>query len=257
MQFFRSTVNVLKMHKLIISAPFGNYISISEVTSTIGTFTYQKRAGICNRIWKILSTVRYYSKLKEWINKLGLPNPGILSIKSQDCIGKILSIYGFNKNEWENLIKISNQLNPIALEMNFSCPNVNKAAIKEITMASQFALRSCTFPIIAKLPPIRWMDFVHPLYKEGIRWFHLCNTIPTPSGGLSGKVLKQYSLWAIEEVKDLYRDTIIIGGGGITNTNDIDDYLHIGAKHVSIASLLCNPFYIKKIFRLRDYVNKE
>jgi hypothetical protein len=56
------------MHSLIIGAPFGNYITRKGVKSTIGTFTNENRAGILKRIWRVLSTVRYYHKLMLMVN---------------------------------------------------------------------------------------------------------------------------------------------------------------------------------------------
>jgi dihydroorotate dehydrogenase len=243
------------MNKLIVGAPFGNHISVPGVTSTAGTFTWRKRAGVYRRIWRILSTVRYYPRFKSWINQLGLPNPGILSIHKREVQGKILSIHGFNHQEWQLLVDVAKDLRPIALELNFSCPNVCQTYIQEALRAAEFAL-SFDGPVIAKLPPIRWMDFVRPLKACGIKYFHLCNTIRTPGGGMSGKILKPYSLWAVEEVKQTWgEEVIVIGGGGVTCVEDIQDYVDAGADHVAVASTLGNPLNIRKLPRWRDYMS--
>jgi dihydroorotate dehydrogenase len=249
------------MNKLIISAPFGNYFNVDGVTSTEGTFTHDKRAGFFKRWWRVLSTVRYNRRTQSWINKLGLPNPGFTAAAVLGHCGKIVSIHGFNLYEWKVLIDTVETWDPLAIELNLSCPNVTKTVVNEaIEIGKYCASRDFRYgkgklKIIAKLPPIKWMDFVYPLLNNGINHFHLCNTIPTPGGGWSGKVLKPYSLWAVEEVKHLFGGVVVIGGGGVTGTQDIDDYLNAGADHISIASILLNPLNWKKIPLFRDYLH--
>lgn len=245
------------INKLIISAPFGNYFNCEGITSTIGTYTLYPSGGIRKIIWKILTTVKYDRKNQSWINELGLPNPGIDSIINENISNKILNIYGSNDSEWFILVHaiMKMQTPPAAIELNLSCPNVKLNTIKK----QEFDVYKQTgIPIIAKLPPIKWMDYVIPLKEVGVNYFHLCNTIPSPGGGISGKVLKQYSLWAVEEAKQKYgNDVKVIGGGGITEIKDIDDYLEAGADHVSVGSMLFNPLNWRKLKIFRDYLNNE
>lgn len=243
------------MSSLIIGAPFGNYITRDGILSTIGTYTSEYRAGIFKRIWRVIKTVRYSRKLGGWINKLGLPNPGIDYLRPKDAEGKILSIHGFDDYDWEKVIYKASKFNIFGLELNPSCPNVTKTKIEESVKAAKYALKHTHRPVIVKLSPVRWMDFVVPLFDAGITNFHLCNTILCPGGGLSGKTLKQYSLWATAEVKQKYGDKVsIIGGGGITSADDIDDYLNAGATDVAVASMLLNPLNYHKLETFRDYI---
>lgn len=225
------------MNKLILSAPFGNYLNIEGCTRTYGTFTWHARSG---RLWQILKTVRYNWRQQSWINKIGLRNPGIKSIDKKPIDG-IVSIHGFNADEWFYLANyLCSRTTPEYIEFNLSCPNVgHKVNISEITEAIRLCLNCERIPI-CKLPPIRYMDYVDPLWHLGVRWFHCCNTIPSPGGGISGKPLKQYSLWATEQIKDTY-DATIIGGGGITSIDDIKDYENAGADYFSIGSFCFNP----------------
>ena len=65
---------------------------------------------------------------------------------------------------------------------------------------------------------------------------------------ISGKPLKQYSLWAVGDLRQKYgSDVALIGGGGVTDTTDVVDYLKVGADHVAIASVLFNPFNWRKV----------
>lgn len=226
---------------IVISAPFGNYINIPNATSTVGSFTQLQRAGITKRIWKVLQTVRYYPRLHSWVNKLGLPNPGINTFLETelDLSRKIISLYGFDESEWNYLAGLMTNVNFSWIEMNLSCPNVSHTqSLRDSSrMVEYFADR-----LIAKLPPIDWFNFASVLYFNGVRAFHLCNTIPTPGGGMSGKILKQYSLWAIREFRQKYGTSVrIIGGGGITSEADIYDYMKAGADHFALGSMLFNP----------------
>jgi len=68
---------VPRLRPLIVSAPFGNYIQPAGCTATLGTFTALRRGGVINRAWRVLLTVRYYRRMKAWVNRIGLRNPGI------------------------------------------------------------------------------------------------------------------------------------------------------------------------------------
>lgn len=243
------------MNKLIIGAPFGNYIKVNGITSTLGTYTLHKRAGVLKRLWRALSTIRYYPKLGSWNSKLGLPSPGIDSLQLEDVKDHILSIHGFNSPEWVMLYIAAQKLNPLAIELNISCPNVAKTSVKEtLEFVEGITNEGSVTNVIAKLPPVRWMDYAIPLWYNGITKFHLCNTITTPSGSLSGKILKQYSLWAVEEVKQKWgNDVTVIGGGGITEIKDIQDYLTAGVDHVAVASMLLNPCNYHKLREFRSF----
>lgn len=229
---------------IIISAPFGNYLNYPEATSTIGTFTLHNRGGITKRIWRCARTLRPLWRAQGWINKLGLPNPGIHSLcLTNSYINKIISIHGFNKDEWEKLAYTVIHHHALAIELNLSCPNVgHKHAIADFECATSYLLATAQY-VVAKLPPVRWMALAEPLYAMGIRAFHCCNTIPSPGGGISGKPVKQFSMWAVEELKQKWGNNIrVIGGGGVTTEQDIIDYKKVGADHVAIGSAFLNPF---------------
>lgn len=252
------------LDKLIIPAPFGNYYRYPGVTSTRGTYTLECRAGWIKRICRILATVRYYPRLQAWSNKLGLPNPGILSLQNTIVSDDIISVWASSQRDWTFVIHAAKSYYPKALELNLSCPNVDPSSISEGVWAARFAIEETRYPspmpIIAKLAPLRWMQWVRPLYEVGIRYFHLCNTIHTPGGGISGKPLKQYSLWAIEEVRAApFGDQLtLIGGGGIDSEEDIREYKRAGADLFAVGSLVINPRnpinwgWRNKVKKLRD-----
>lgn len=233
---------------VLISAPFGNYLRFAGCVPTLGTFTWRPRGGLAYRLWRCLWTLRYRRGLG-WTNQLGLPNPGIKAARA-DCSGAVVSVHGFHDHEWVALVDEAATRNPLAIELNLSCPNVpHRQTAKAVSLA---VLRTVQLhgglPLIAKLPPVRWMDLAVPLYGYGVRAFHCCNTIPTPSGGLSGPVLRQYSLWATEEIKQRFgADVWVVGGGGISCAEDARLYRRAGADAVAVGSMLLNPLNWRRV----------
>lgn len=236
------------MHRLIASAPFGNWIQHSDVTSTVGTYTVSNRAGFKKwRLWwKVASTLRRYRKIQAWTNKLGLPSPGLEYLKSLSpayLAGKIFSIHGFDQWEWAALlhfVKLQDP-KPEALELNVSCPNVGELSVPaSLFRDANHDELGC--PVIVKLPPVNWEFTFETAYDAGIRNFHCCNTLPTPCGGMSGKPLKAVSLGVIREIRRRTRSNTteervkIIGGGGITEPRDIANYYDAGADYFAVGS---------------------
>lgn len=244
------------MHDIIISAPFGNYLNYPNATSTLGTFTLRHRGGTIKRLWRMARTLRPLGRAGGWINKLGLPNPGIhsLPLRCYDIdpyADKIVSIHGFCADDWRHLAYTVSQHQPGFVEMNLSCPNVaHTHYLKDLEECVSILLRN-KIGVIAKLPPVKWMAMAVPLRGMGVNSFHCCNTIPTPGGGISGKAVKNYSLWATEELKQKWGAAVrVIGGGGVTGVDDVTDYLKAGADHVAIGSAFLNPFRWRALGRI-------
>lgn len=250
------------MNKLVIGAPFGNYIQPKNATATLGTFTLKPRPG---RWMQVAKTVRPIFFLGgAWVNKIGLRNPGINSIlNAKDLGGKIVSIHGFNEEEWFDLV--TDRLprlcsHPEAIEMNWSCPNVQDAKMDRGRIFRE-AVKAHNdgeaFKFIVKLPPIFWEEIFQSAYDAGIRMFHCCNTLPVSTGGMSGKPVKKYSLEVIKSIRwKVGEEAYIIGGGGVTSKADIDDYANAGVDAVSIASGLFNPYRaFVSVHGLADYAN--
>jgi dihydroorotate dehydrogenase len=101
-------------------------------------------------------------------------------------------------------------------------------------------------PVIVKVPPVNYDEMVERAHAAGVRLFHCCNTLPNPGGGMSGKPLKPLSLQCIQELgkRPYFAELAIIGGGGIYEPDDIDDYARLGVRHVAIATKLFNPVYL-------------
>lgn len=241
----------MTLNPLIIGAPFGNYFDQAEATSTLGTFTYERRAGTLKRWWRILLTVRYYPGIGAWKNKLGLPNPGIAWLFGQVSHGKIrvsnkiVSISARTTSDWDWLIACTHLMDPAYVELNVSCPNC-PGETDSTDYESIFRKAAKLLPgrVIVKLPPVGYRNIVKMAMVNGVMGFHCCNTLPTPTGGISGKPLKVLSLAAVQEVKKLLgsQKHILIGGGGITSVQDANDYWMAGVTNIAIASVLFFPW---------------
>lgn len=232
------------LEKLIVSAPFGNYLHFRGATRTLGTYTCGRRGTALARLWRALSTVRYGPRPGEWVNRLGLRNPGIGALPLVPP-GTILSVHGASRREWRELRGVCNRLGAEYVELNLSCPNVPGS--REVP-----DVRGFKAALIAKLGPLDYGPVGAHMVREGVRHFHLCNTYPSERGGTSGAPLKPHSLRAVRHFRREYGgDVVLIGGGGVTSTQDIDDYLEAGADHVAIGSMLFNPF---KWYKVREFV---
>jgi dihydroorotate dehydrogenase len=234
------------MKKFIISAPFGNWLESKHATSTLGTYTVQNRAGLLRwRLWwKMLSTIRYCRGVRGWTNKLGLPNPGIKHLEKMVKKGfnvkdKIISIHGFNNEDWIILLSKIKELQPLAVELNVSCPNVGEIPIhRDIFLAARYT----GVKVIVKLPPVNYESIEDAALQAGIEIFHCCNTYPIEGvGGLSGTPLKPLVKDCIIQMMNY--DVELIAGGGIRNAKDVKEYKDLGADKFAVASMLFHPKY--------------
>ncbi len=245
-----------RLEPVIISAPFGNYIQPEGTTPTLGTFTLYRRPG---RLWRILKTVRYRPTQKAWVNRIGLRNPGIDWLINRvqrgrcNVADKIISVHGFDDDQWYALLEKITVVHPLAIELNMSCPNVG-----EIGWPSDLFERAVGtgIPVIVKLPPIRYEQMMDQAIDAGVRCFHCCNTLPVPEGGMSGKPLQPVSLGVIRDLRgrSCGQDLTLIGGGGIYELEDIDRYLEAGADHVALGTKTMNPVYLLTHAGLRPMI---
>ncbi len=244
----------------LISAPFGNYVRPEGATATLGTFTAANRPG---RLWRVLKTVRYYPRLRAWVNKIGLRNPGIgwleerVAAGDEDVSRCAVSVHGFVDDDWSVLLDAIARITPAAVELNMSCPNIG-----EIHWPDDIFERAVAtdVPVIVKIPPVRYDAMVAQALEAGIRTFHCCNTLPVAAGGLSGQPLKPVSLGVIAGLHERYDTQLgadglkIIGGGGIRTVDDVDEYARVGVQHIALGTITMNPIVLLSHARLRPLI---
>jgi len=231
-----------------INPPFSNYINLPYLTPIIGSYTLKPRDGL---FLQIIKTLRYSFENKGWVNKIGLRNKGLdygLKVLKDN---QILSIAILDKKEIVEFIrKIPENTN---IEINVSCPNAEK---KMVCDGLEKFLNNKRKWCIIKLSPICDKMLIDNYYKLGFRQFHCSNTLPVNEGGLSGKKLIPYNKENIEYIKNNYKDTIIIGGGGITKEEDITMYKNFGASHFSFSTVTFCPYLFGKLYYFIYKINK-
>ena len=228
--------------KYYIAAPFGNYLHKPDMYSVMGTYTLQPRPGLLKQI---LKTLRYNFHYNGWTNKLGLRNPGIetaINKYYQNPSRRIISLYGFNKGEWETLAKYTRGMKQ---ELNISCPNVE----------NKFHNTGCPvelFPdAILKMSPLTTEEEIVMYMERGVRRWHFSNTLPVSQGGLSGKTLMQYNRKLIKFTLSEDKRAKIIGGGGVTSMSDVRFYKDLGCIGVSLGSVCMLAFGLRR-FKVMD-----
>ena len=249
----------MPLQPAVISAPFGNYVQPVGATATLGTFTAAARPG---RVWRVMRTVRYYRRLGAWVNRIGLRNPGIDWLVRRvergrvDPGDKLVSIHGFEEDDWRKLLAAVGGLGVLGVELNMSCPNVGEVSWPVDLFGSAVAELGDS-KVVVKLPPVRWEAMAEAAVEGGVKMFHACNTLPVSGGGMSGRPLKPVSLRVVGELRSKYRDTItIIGGGGVYEPEDVDEYADAGADHVAIGTKAMHPRVLMSHRSLRPILER-
>lgn len=220
---------------LFISPPFGNYISLFGTISIRGSFTIEPREG---RL-RSLRTIRYCPTHHGWINNIGLKNSGIKNnLKKTNKITSIAIINSSDIDQYHEIFK--NVENVIDIEINISCPNVNKTFNRGKLYKLFDDRRRWN---IIKLSPIDSSNVIDEYYNMGFRQFHCSNSLKLTNsiGSISGIILRPFVEKQIKYIKDKYPDCEIIAGGGIIDYKSYTHYKNLGAHHCSVSSLLFNP----------------
>tara|TARA_Y100000992_G_scaffold302275_1_gene275814 strand:+ start:914 stop:1633 length:720 start_codon:yes stop_codon:yes gene_type:complete len=228
---------------LFISPPFGNYIHLPQTRSIKGSYTLEPRDGL---ILQILKTLRFSFDKNGWINKIGLRNKGLqYGIDNYNHKTDILSIAILNESEIKPILKMLPETTNI--ELNVSCPNINKRLNDK--GIGQFLNPQREWCII-KLSPTTENETIEKYYSIGFRQFHCCNTLPVQEGGLSGPSLIPYVSNMVKFISQ-YPNTSIIAGGGIQNMQTLNKYKNLGAEYFSVSSLFFHP--IKSAIFFNNY----
>jgi len=238
-----------------ISPPFGTYFQFKNSLPTLGSFTLSLRPG---RLMQIIKTFR---KTKGgWINNIGLRNSGVDSISYRPNV--IYSLAGgIEEDDWEKIYEILYLKNwpNYNLELNFSCPNLDKIILPPLRKTLELFSSLSNSQISAKLSPnLKSAQMLTEMCLiSKINLIHLSNTFPSPRGGISGRFLRQVNLPIIEHIAKTQPKTEIIAGGGIYSLNHAQNYLNSGAKHLSLATVFMNPVRGYNLYRkLNDNLSR-
>lgn len=228
---------------------------------------------------------RTYETHAGMLNSVGLENPGIQKFIEEEwphlsklTIPVIANIDGDTIEDYHKMAKrLSALKNLAALEVNISCPNVEKGGLafgQEPESAYEVikAVREATkLPIIAKLSPnVTYIQTIaEAVVSAGADAISLINTILGMAidihsrkpvfhrtfAGLSGPAVKPVALRMVWEVYEAV-DVPIIGMGGITTWKDAVEFILAGASAIAIGTAnFVNPMApIEIIEGLKTYL---
>jgi dihydroorotate dehydrogenase (NAD+) catalytic subunit len=220
------------------------------------TVTRHARAG--NSPWRTVETSAGL------LNSIGLDNDGVEAFIGGHMpylasLGTpvIVSVAGKTAEEFVDLAQL---LDPVpgvaALELNVSCPNVSggvdfgadPVACEHVVASVRKVTR---LPILAKLTPnvTRIADVAKGAEAGGADAICLINTVLGMAvdwrrrrpllgnnvGGLSGPAIKPIALRCVHQVAAVVR-TPLVGIGGISNLDDVMEFLVTGATAVQIGT---------------------
>jgi len=261
---------------------YSKFFNISELGAVVTkSYSLEKKQGNPPpRIWETACGM---------INSIGLQNEGIghfinnqLGEAKKKGAEIILSIFGYDIKEFKNIAgrikSIARDL--LALELNFSCPNVDRGGMSfcaypdMIKMTVSEIKNILDLPLIAKLSPnfnnVR--ETATAAKEGGADAVSLINTITATAfdietfkprlasitGGLSGPAVKPIALLKVFE---LAGENIlpIIGMGGIAGWEDAVEFMIAGASAVGIGTAFFSaPDAGKKILEgLEEYLKRK
>jgi dihydroorotate dehydrogenase (NAD+) catalytic subunit len=199
------------------------------------------------------------------LNAMGLPNPGIKNFVDEITEAKnigvpiIVSIFGFSVDKFAIVAKEVAESGADALELNVSCPHVEKAGA-EIGQNPQLVAeivrkvkKTVKIPVIVKLTPNvnDICEVAIAAANAGADAITAINTIKAMAidvettrpilankvGGLSGPAIKPIALRCVFEIHRVVKKPVI-GCGGITNWQDAVEFLLAGASALQIGTAI-------------------
>ncbi|MDX1348004.1 MAG: dihydroorotate dehydrogenase [Thiomicrorhabdus chilensis] len=213
------------------------------------------------------------------LNSIGLQNPGAHEVikrylpkldLSQSQF--IINVSGSSVEEYAEVVRLFDQTDLPAMEINISCPNVKKGGAAfgndpEMAASVVEACRANTSkPLIVKLSPNQTdiAEGARRVIDAGADALSAINTLmgmqidahtrkPTlgnNQGGLSGPAIKPVALLKVHQVYQVAKqhNVPIIGLGGIASAEDAIEFFLAGASMVAIGTAVAkDPLLVKKV----------
>lgn len=186
----------------------------------------------------------------------------------------LASIMGQNEEEWESLAKLCEENGADAIELNFSCPNMQEDGLGSdigqvpelVEKYTKAAKRSTTIPVLAKLTPnvANMSPAAEAALRGGADGIAAINTIKSvigvnpltyvsaPAvkgksavGGYSGNAVKPIALRFISELgqNPNLKEMHISGMGGIETWRDSLEFILMGAGSIQITTAVMQYGY--------------
>jgi dihydroorotate dehydrogenase (NAD+) catalytic subunit len=247
------TFDPIAAHRTFGDAMLENFPFDAFVSKTI---TVEPRAGNPPpRLWETPSGL---------INSIGLPNKGLDGFLEHDFpflaelpVPLIVSVMGFEHHQLARLVEaVAEREQTQAIELNFSCPNVETGLIMgadpgEIAAAMEVLRPLTDKPLIAKLTPTAQDQaaVARAAEESGADGLSLINTLPGMAldpasgrpwlgagrGGQSGPAVRAV---AMNQVSEVTRATAlpVVAMGGIASGRHAADFLLAGATCVAVGT---------------------
>lgn len=237
---------------------YEKYLDISKLGALIitGTTLAAKTGNIPPRIYETPSGM---------LNAIGLENPGIdvflkehLPYLREKNVTVIANIAGNTLEEYAELAAILQKITGLAaLELNISCPNVEKGGLqfgtspKMVAEVVKAVKNESSLPVIPKLSPnvTDIVEIALAAEEAGADALSMINTLIGMAvdirnrrpvlgniiGGLSGPAIKPVALRMVYQVYQAV-NIPILGGGGIMNYEDAIEFFMVGASAISVGT---------------------
>jgi dihydroorotate dehydrogenase (NAD+) catalytic subunit len=199
------------------------------------------------------------------LNAIGLQNPGIDAVLAEKVpilkkinVPMILNVAGKSDDEFEQIAKkLAGNLDIKAIEVNMSCPNVEKLMDsgtdpKWVARIIGLVKKHVSVPVIAKITPnITDITKIAVAAEEaGADALSVINTLKGMAfdirtqkpilantfGGLSGPAIKPVAVRMVYEVRQKVKIPIVASGGILTK-EDIFEFFCAGADMVQLGTL--------------------
>jgi dihydroorotate dehydrogenase (NAD+) catalytic subunit len=222
------------------------------------------------------------------LNSIGLANIGIdafieekLPLLAATTAPVIVNIYGHSVGEYSELARrIEGVAGISAIEVNISCPNVDKGGMvfgtdpETAAMVTDEVVKNTTKPVIVKLTPnVSDITVIAKAVESaGAGALSVTNTFlgmsvdtasrrPTLAnvvGGLSGPAIKPMALYLTHRAAEAVKIPVI-GLGGIMNCQDAIEFLLVGARAIQVGTAnFINPRAALEIVNgLMDFCERE
>ncbi|PMP66941.1 MAG: dihydroorotate dehydrogenase [Thermodesulfobacterium geofontis] len=254
------------------------FFSLKEIRENIGALVTK---GISINPRKGNPPPRLFETPCGLINFIGVENPGIKEFKKSFLpkikkfgIPVIVNLYGEKIEEFLELAKDLKKEKVAGLELNISCPNVEKGGIyfsydpKIVSELVRKVRKVWERFLAVKLSPVGPVyEIAEICEKSGADAIVVANTYPALAvislkpfkilqGGLSGPAIKPLTLRLVYEISKKIKIPVI-GCGGIISGKDALEYLLSGAKAFQIGTTnLIDPRSAIKIMReLKEFKN--
>lgn len=274
------TKDVKKTPEIDLSVNLGGLRLNNPVTVASGTFGYGREYEDFLDISKIGGLIvkgttleprpgnippRIVETAAGMLNAIGLENPGIdvfledyLPYLREKKVTVIANIAGNTIEEYGQIAALIDKHSGVgAIELNISCPNVQKGGLQfgtspdMIAQVVKIVKQETSLPVIPKLSPnvTDIVEMALAAQEAGADALSMINTLMGMAvdiktrkpvlgnifGGLSGPAIKPVALRMIYQVYKAV-NIPILGGGGIMNYEDALEFIMAGASAVSIGT---------------------